>query len=255
MLKKKDFPILMMMTIMETNRICRLTILISIILSLLAACAVSQPCPVLPSGSTASTPSSEITQSESANNIEAVNVPVGPNSGIYENSTYGFSINYPEGWILKEAAANDMNMVVGFLAPGGNMDNPANYIIVQVESLPSNEAINLDQYTNAITSNLKNSYKDFKLLSQSDVPLANLPGKEMLYTMSSEGTPYEILLKYAIKDNKAYVLTYYSQADSYSQFENDARALMSSFQFSGANVAPNTKAPLVTPLPFSTNSS
>jgi len=242
-----------MMTIMETNRIYRLTILLSIILSLLVAYAASQPCPVLPSESTTSATSQDIMQNESANTPEAITIPVGPSPGTYENSTYGFSIKYPEGWISKEAEANNMNMVVGFLAPGGNMDNPANYVTVQVESLPSN--INLDQYTDAITSNLKSSYKDFRLLSQSDVPLGNLPGKEMLYTMSSDGMPYEILLKYTIKDNKAYVLTYYSQEDSYSQFEADARELMGSFEFSGANASSNTAAPLITPLPFSSQSS
>lgn len=242
-----------MMTIMETNRIYRLTILISIILSLLVACAASQPCPVSPSGSTTSTASQEITQSGSTNTSGTV--PVESSPGTYENSTYGFSIKYPEGWISKEAEANNMNMVVGFLAPGGNMDNPTNYITVQVEPLPSNQAINLDQYTSAITSNLKSSYKDFKLLSKSDVSLGNLPAKEMLYTISNEGTPYEILLEYTIKDYKAFVLTFYSQADSYSQFEADARELMGSFDFSGANAAPNTASPLMTPLPFSRQSS
>jgi serine/threonine-protein kinase len=182
---------------------------------------------------------------------DTVAVPVESSSGIYENSTYGFSMSYPAGWIVKEAEPNSMGMVVGFLAPGGDINNPTNYITVQIENLPSSQKIALDEYTSAVISNLESSYKDFKLLTTKNLTLGNLPGKELLYTIDNVGTPYEILLQYTIKDNKAYVLTYYAQEDSYAQLEDGAREILSSFGFNDAKSTTDGSKALLTPLPFS----
>ena len=82
---------------------------------------------------------------------------------------------------------------------------------MQIEDLPASQKIALNEYTSAVVSSLKSSYKDFNLLTTKDLTLGNIPGKELLYTIDNSGTPYEILLQYAIKDNKAYVLTFYAQ--------------------------------------------
>ncbi|MDQ1312831.1 MAG: hypothetical protein QG605_1370, partial [Euryarchaeota archaeon] len=44
---------------------------------------------------------------------------------LYENYDYGFELIYPADWIEQEAEANDQGMIVGFLAPGEDVDNPA----------------------------------------------------------------------------------------------------------------------------------
>jgi hypothetical protein len=183
---------------------------------------------------------------------DTVAVPVESSSGIYENSTYGFSMSYPAGWIVQEAEPNSMDMVVGFLAPGEDINNPANYVTAQIENLPASQKIALNEYTSAVISSVKSSYKDFKLLATKDLTLGDLPGKELLYTIDNKGAPYEILLQYAIKDNKAYVLTYYAQEDSYAQIEDGARVIMSSFGFNDAkSTSTEGSGALLTPLPFS----
>jgi hypothetical protein len=184
-------------------------------------------------------------------NNDTVAAQVESSSGIYDNSTYGFSMSYPAGWIVKEAEPNSMGMVVGFLAPGGDLNDPTNYITAQVENLPASQKIALNEYSSAVISNLKSTYKDFKLLSTKDLTLGDLPGKELLYTIDNEGTPYEILLQYTIKDNKAYVLTYYAEVDSYAQLEEGAREILSSFAFNDAKSTTGGSGPLLTPLPFS----
>ncbi len=182
---------------------------------------------------------------------DTVAVPAESSSGIYENSTYGFSMSYPAGWIVEEAEPNSLGMVVGFLAPGGDINNPTNYVTAQIEDLPASQKIALNAYTSAVISSLKSSYKDFKLLATKDITLGDLPGKELLYTIDKEGTPYKILLQYTIKDNKAYVLTYYAQEYSYAQIEEGAREILSSFGFNDAKSATDGSGPLLTPLPFS----
>ena len=122
-------------------------------------------------------------------NNDTAAVPVEPSSGIYENSTYGFSMSYPAGWVVEEAEPNSLGMVVGFLAPGGDINNPTNYITAQIENLPASQKIALNEYSSAVISSLTSTYKDFKLLATKDLTLGDLPGKELLYTIDNEGTP------------------------------------------------------------------
>jgi len=60
--------------------------------------------------------------------------------------------------------------------------------------------------------------------------LANQPGNVMVYTVTSEKTLYQIMLAETIKENKAYIITYYALADRYSEFENDAKRMINSFE-------------------------
>ncbi|HWQ19424.1 MAG TPA: PsbP-related protein [Methanotrichaceae archaeon] len=226
-----------------------MAILITIAIGIVTACAASQS--DMPPAATIS-PDRSSGPAQSYVEDAAAAVPAESGSGVYENSTYGFDMSYPDGWIVKEADPNSMGMVVGFLAPGNNIDSPTNYVTVQTESLPSSQKITLDTYTSAITTNLNSSYKDFKLLAKRNITLGNLPGIELLYTMDNDGTPYEVLVQYTIKNDKAYVLTYYAQEDRYSQFEDGARELLGSFEFGGSKSNPATEEgrALLTPLPF-----
>jgi hypothetical protein len=133
---------------------------------------------------------------------------------------------------MHEAGPNSMNMVVGFLPPGEDMNNPQDYAVVQVENLPSKVAITVDQYVKAVTDNLKKSYSDFNLLSAKDIMISGLPGKELSYTMSSDHSDYHNLLAFTIKNNKAYTITLDSLYDKYSVFESSAEGMINSLSSS-----------------------
>ena len=173
----------------------------------------------------ASSTSSNGTQNTSAS------IMIASNALAYENSTFGFKMNYPSGWIMHEAGPNDIHMVVGFLAPGEDMDNPVNYVLVQVENLPAKPTITFDQYAQAVTDNLKKSYSDFKLVSVKNMKISGLPGKELTYTMSSGQSNYHNILALTVKDNKAYTITLDSLTDKYSIFESSAAEMINSFEF------------------------
>jgi hypothetical protein len=111
------------------------------------------------------------------------------------------------------------------------MNNPLNYVVVQVESLPTKPTITVDQYAQAVTNNLKKSYSDFNLLSAKDIKISGLPGKELSYTMSSGQSDYHNILAFTMKNNKAYTITLDSQYDKYSGFERSAEDMINSFEF------------------------
>ena len=149
----------------------------------------------------------------------------------YENLTYSFKMDYPQDWPMKEAGTNDMNMVVGFLAPGEDMANPSNYVIVQVENLPDKQTLTLDQYGQAVIDNLKKTYPDFNLISTNNIEISNTSAKELVYTLSIDQAPYKETLAYTIQNDKAYIITYYASPDKYLEFEGAVEGMINSFSF------------------------
>lgn len=149
---------------------------------------------------------------------------------LYENGEHGFSVAYPSAWTAQEPDPNDLGVVVGFLAPGEDIDDPNNYITVQTEVLPA--GITLEGYTEAVLANLRSSYPDFELLAETDMKISDGPGHVIAYGVTVEDTAYQVLLAYTIRGEKAYIITYYALAESYAQFEDDAKRMINSFTLS-----------------------
>jgi hypothetical protein len=149
---------------------------------------------------------------------------------LYENPTYGFMITYPNDWTMKEAGPNSMGLVAGFLPPGEDMDNPMDYVTVQIEDLPPEQKITLGEYTGSIFNNLESTYPDFQILSEGDMIMSGAPAHVIAYSATDEQTPYQIMLAYAIRDNRAYIITYYALAEKYSNLENAAKEMINSFE-------------------------
>ncbi len=169
-------------------------------------------------------------QDEPLNTSGAVGLSDMQEKMLYENATYGFEIAYTDDWTVQEAEPNDMGLVVGFLAPGEDIDNPLDYVIVQIEDLPPEQKVTLDTYTRSVLNNLKSSYQDFQDLSEDDTIISGEAAHVIVYSVTLQQTPYQIMLAYVIKDNRAYVMSYYSLADRYSDFENAAREMINSFE-------------------------
>ncbi|MCX6674035.1 MAG: PsbP-related protein [Methanothrix sp.] len=170
-------------------------------------------------------------QSESLNTSGAVSLSDLKDMQLYENAEYGFSISYPSDWIAQEPDPNELGIVAGFLAPGEDIDNPQNYVTLQIEELPVKQDITLDQYSNYVLKNLKGSYSDFKSLAEGDMLLSEQPAHVLAYSATVDQMPYQVLLAYTLKEKKAYIATYYALADSYAQYEDDAKEIINSFQF------------------------
>jgi len=169
-------------------------------------------------------------QDEPLNTSGAVGLAGMQEKLLYENMTYGFKIVYPKDWTVQEAEPNSMGLVAGFLAPGEDMDNPMDYVTVQIENLPPEQKIILDEYTESILKNLKSTYPDFQILSEDDMIMSGETAHVIAYSVTDQQSPYQIILAYVIRDNRAYIITYYARAEKYSNFENAAKEMINSFE-------------------------
>lgn len=149
---------------------------------------------------------------------------------LFESREYGFAVPYPSAWTAEEADPNDLGIVAGFLPPGEDLIDPDNYVTVQIEDLPG--GTNLPEYTEAVLANLRSSYDDFEVLAEGEMKISEEPAYVIAYGATVEGTAYQVLLAYTIKEDRAYIITYYALAERYSQFEDDAKRMINSFSLS-----------------------
>jgi len=212
---------------MKNNLLLGLLAIMALALSLSGCYAQSCPAPE----TLESAADINDSQNESLNTSGALGLSDMTEMQLYENAKYGFSISHPTGWTAEEPDPNELGIVAGFLAPGEDIDNAQNFVTLQIEELPANQDITLDQYTNLVLQNLKSSYSDFKSLAEGDMLMSDQPAHVLAYSATVDQMPYQVLLAYTLKDKKAYVATYYALADSYVQYENDAKEIINSFKF------------------------
>jgi hypothetical protein len=189
----------------------------------------AQSCPVLPENLDGA--DDNATEAESIDTGGALTLSQMDGLEHYENANYGFAMSYPSDWTAQEPDPNALGIVTGFLAPGEDFDDPLDYVTVQIEKLPSDQTISLDYYTQMVLSNLNSSYPDFQSLAEGDMQLSDQPAHVLAYTVTVDQVPYQVLLAYTILNDKAYILTYNALAGRYSQYEDDAKEMINSFEY------------------------
>lgn len=147
---------------------------------------------------------------------------------LYENDLLGFAMSYPKGWSFMEPDENDQGIVVGFLAPGEDVNNPSIYLLVQIETLPSGQNITLEQYSQAVQGNLKAAIPDLEILTESSISVSGHPGHAIVYSLVSEGATFRVLKAWTLRGDDAYVFTYNAPYDSYDEFAGDVRKMINS---------------------------
>ena len=169
-------------------------------------------------------------QSEPLNTSGALSLSEMNEMLFYENSQYGIELSYPADWISQEPEPNDAGIIVGFLAPGEDIDDPAVYLLVQNEELPAGQDVTLEQYSQAALRILKESLPDLEVLKESDITIGELPGHAIVYNLESEGMADRVLIAWTVIGEDAYVFTYNAPDELYDQFAADAADMIDSFK-------------------------
>jgi hypothetical protein len=168
---------------------------------------------------------------EPLDTVGPLEVIVGPEMSIYENSDNNFKLSYPQDWYAREPDPNSFGIVYGFLPPEEDIINPKDYVIIQVELLPLQTT--LDQYTQSLIRQIKNDSANVRIISAKTATMGINPAGELVYTLQEEGNSFKILKIFAVKDNKAYIITYNALIDNYDRLLSAARDIVGSFVFTG----------------------
>ena len=162
----------------------------------------------------------------------------------YENYDYGFELIYPADWIEQEVEPNDQGIIVGFLAPGEDVDNPTVYLLLQNEELPAGQDVTLEVYSQAALGVLNDIMPDLQILTESDITINEVPAHAIVYSLESEGVTFRVLEAWTVIDEYAYIFTYNAPDELYDQFAEDAADIIDSFDADLFARIPESSGPL-----------
>lgn len=149
---------------------------------------------------------------------------------LYENSQHGIELSYPADWTAQEPEPNNAGIIVGFLAPEEDIDNPAVYLLVQYEELPAGQDVTLEQYSQAALRMLRDAVPDLEILTESNVTIGETPGHAIVYNLESENITFRVMKAWTVIGEDAYVFTYNAPNELYDRFAADAADMIDSFK-------------------------
>lgn len=149
----------------------------------------------------------------------------------YKNSTYGIKIQYPSSWDEEQNGTKQDTEtdIITFYPPAVNSNASLD---VTMDDISDEKGVSLSQYASDDIGDLKQSLKDFKLISSDikNIILSGLPAYKSIYTYSDESTIFKDMEIGTIKGDKAYILTYEAGANEYDRYLPTVNGLINSFQ-------------------------
>lgn len=153
------------------------------------------------------------------------------NFSIYQNSSYGISIDYPSGWILKEKISPEN--VVALRTP---FNASVVGLAISVQDLPSLIGLqntSLNDYSslryNYLTSKSTTKYIDEITDIDNNYTLSNNPAYRVEYLIS-EPTSSKIVEYWTVKNDKAYIITVFIPVSIENQIMLTVKKIVDSFK-------------------------
>ena len=151
----------------------------------------------------------------------------------YENSMYGFGIQYPSNWekidFGQAIEEDDRHVVVTFLSPPeGTLDIFREYLVIQVGNLMFNRS--LEQYVDAQINSLRDSLPDFGIVDSNATTVAgDNRAHKIVYTFKVGEDEYKVTEFWIIKGDKLYYLKYSTESEKSDNHGSTIRKMIDSF--------------------------
>jgi hypothetical protein len=146
----------------------------------------------------------------------------------YQNNDFNFKIDYPSNW---ERSVKINNEII-FISPKDkdSVSSPAGSVIKVVPLQSKN--VSVGSIYNALLSQLKKDYKDFKLESSGMVTIDGKNAKQLVFTATDSKFQNRKALQIITMDKgNIFILTYKALYDKFSDYEKTINEMISSFKF------------------------
>ena len=141
----------------------------------------------------------------------------------YENLTYGIIVERPKNWSIQEEG-DLINSGIIFISPEENSaDNFREQVNLSIEELSI--PLSLDEYTEQAVQEISTSNSIIE--PPKNISIANREGRRVIY---QDENKIKRLKAWTIKNQKAYIITYTSEADKFQKFAEQAETIISSLE-------------------------
>ena len=158
-----------------------------------------------------------------------------PRLSTYKNPEQGIKIDYPKNWATQEIEDVVVGDVAVFLSPKeDDSDTFQENVLISVVDLPSNSSSEkraLEKYTDESVEQIKNNLSDDSSVDLKETTLANLRAIEVTFKAKDiEGNDLKRRQLWTLKNDRAYIITYNTKLDKYSELKKPAREIINSFE-------------------------
>ena len=141
--------------------------------------------------------------------------------GLFVSGVAGFSIKFPEQWVIYEEVGNWTPVVEGESPLDDEDDGFSEYVAVDVEQLPSK--ISVDDYFDNYRRKLSAETRNFEQHEVGEVKIDGTKAHYILYDKEMPEAYWRILAYVMVKNGKGYVI---NCAAENRQFDRNYEALM-----------------------------
>lgn len=148
---------------------------------------------------------------------------------LYKNEVYGFSIEYPKNWDVKESiTVGELTAIVAFMGPIKNNFQTNVHIKTETVSVPS-----LNNYIRDSKESLSNvlSQNDYVLLDEGKLKINDQDAYFLEYAYNLQGYPLKVKQVVLMKGNNAYIVTYTSLQSTFNEYQTNFDNSVSTFKF------------------------
>lgn len=152
-------------------------------------------------------------------------------SSTYSSYDDNVSIQTPEGWNLKENPQPGTQAT--FFSPKeGAGDKFIENVGLQVSDLSAKPSVTLDEIVKAWIDQSKSEFPDsFKVVSEDKTTLGGIEAVKVISQAKDNISVLKAMTVFALKDNKAYILTYSAEEKSFEKFLDGFNQIINSFEF------------------------
>ena len=145
----------------------------------------------------------------------------------YTNATVGIKMKYPQNWKEQNIQNITTGEIVTFISPqSNNINKSQDKLTISVIDYPGT----LYEFKNTSIQDINNHLTQPKIENQNDTTLANKPASQLIYTGKDENRSLKNLQVFTLKNDKAYVITYTADINSYEQFVKIAETMIQSVE-------------------------
>ena len=145
----------------------------------------------------------------------------------YENTKYGYSLQYPENWNMRGSAQSDILQFFTSENPPGDGGVPAG-ILMEVMVLENYDSLGLDEWVNQ----LNERGPEVEIVSSNDIRIGGIRAIRQAVAVAPdfdlEGLPIGV---YFAKDNNIFLMHYLGSEPDYTDNLGGFETVLSSFSF------------------------
>jgi hypothetical protein len=178
-------------------------------------------------------------------NLSTASRPLDENFVLYENPSYGFSIQYPSGWIVRDRGVSGGNVFVEFFSPTeAGSDTFFDNFNVGVQNL--SDITSLDEYGRSVVSLLQSQPPGpgFELTQQpTSATLGDFPAQKIEYNMvlQNESAPalrtnLHGLQVWTIHGNSVFVFSFVGEQDKFAIYQPLIEHILGTFRIASSNL-------------------